>query len=436
MKAIKRWTRSRPGPLVTVCWLDEGVTLAYWEGRPGPGRACRTTLRCPASQADAEGYLAALRQLVPGGRLQAVRVHWILIEESWPALPAEANPPGDIPLALPDWMRYCWESLPAAALPDRVLSGMALLQATVLDWPTMAKTGSGTFLEAGGRCLFVGHAEERPYRRVSRQDLLQPANGRETLVEWLLQTRLLFRNRTGIDLTRIYLSTADQAALARQAGLPMEVLQVPVSLTRFWGAVDLPARGAPSLHACAAQRPPSLEGVRYYDGLEKRKRWRRWEQRLKLGTGLLMGGWGLMLLGACRHDQLPVAPEGPALAGLAPYRSALSARQAAWRDASRMRDRQSAPFRLIGAVAGSLPSGVEVHRLAVSPDSPATTGPLRLAVEGSLRGEETSRVFRDWVEGLPRVASLEAVENLRFRRDGTRITFSLEGLSSMGGSRP
>ena len=143
----------------------------------------------------------------------------------------------------------------------------------------------------------------------------------------------------------------------------------------------------------------------------------------------------LLLLGACRHDNLPP----PADRDLQERWSGAVQRwqhaEKAWRANRHDKDVREAPFVLVGSVLQSVPPDIGLQRLHVSRTMEQDLESLSLVLEGSYEGAEASPEFREWVHSLQYLRILGRVENLRFERKDGSIHFHLTGQTGHGGWR-
>jgi hypothetical protein len=436
MKAARRWWKAPARTLVTVCWMEQGISLARWDPRVGRQRVCRGAATLAAEACDPAGYRGALTALAGPLPLKRLTVRWIVPREAFPACQyGEGGQPACDPVRLPQWIERCWYQLPSALLPAGVVSGLEAMQAELLDWPEFAVPGTGFHAVIGGRSVFIGHGNGRSFRRFSRGPAAAAAVADALPMEWLLQTRLLFKNRTGMELKRILVPEGRQYSFSAAGPAPFEV--IPGARPGAWSpreGLDLePA--LLFLHASAVLDKAVRAAGLAFPELERRRRLRMWEGRLRLASCFLLCGWVLLLLGACRHETGPAVPPGARHAWDA-EKHHLSLLGERWRSLRQHESRQHAPFQLIGAIAGSQPAGVQLSRFHLERGSAANRGQLAVHLEGVFHGERPSGVFREWMEQLKVISPLEQVDNLHFRRDGGRILFSLEGTANgEGGHR-
>jgi hypothetical protein len=413
---------------VTVCWLDDSVSLVRWAPRIGRRRVCRKAIEVAADSCDPAALRAALATLAAPAPPAAIEQLWIIAVEAFPQVDSgDARQP---PFRLPEWITRCWAGLPAELLPERVISGLAAMDVELRQWPEYTQAGSGLSMRLGGRALFVGHGNGSQVRRFGRSRTGCRAESGAISTEWLLQTRLLFRNRTGMELRRVLMPDCalDKAACA---DLPFEV--IAGVRPRAWWPKDttLLDPGLVFLHASAVLDKLPDSCLLTLPGLQRRRRLYAWEQRLRLASGLLFCCWGFLLLGACRHEAL-ADPSSLALHEWRQHRSELTAWNERWQGDRARAERDSVPLRLVGSIAETQPEGVRIGRVQLSSQTASRPGRLALRVEGTYAGAAPSAVFRGWMDQLRGAGAMDRIDNLQFQREGERIRYVLEGETAHG----
>ena len=240
--------------------------------------------------------------------------------------------------------------------------------------------------------------------------------------EWMQQTRMLFNNRTGLELKKVYVPQLD----TMDGTLEIEGIEVSHEYRPHgWPEEIGEWSGLKFLHACALGDHPE-EATLHHPIIERCRTVRHWKSAFRTATVLLFAGWALFLQGACRHD----APEGIMDTGQPQLsKEAIEFWEASdkkWRQLSRRREATARPFELIGMVVASAPPGIDLDRIHLSrPDGDAKN--LSLVMEGSCLSGEGPAEFRQWMGHLRETTPLGRVENLKFDRQSGTLRFHLVG---------
>jgi hypothetical protein len=429
MQLINQMKRVRRRPLVTVCWLDREVSFAVW--RPeGKNWRCLKVAQRREANFDGAGYREELAALVAGLGFGRARVCWLVLREAWPEVPQAGRGVGcaEVTLALPGWIRRCWEGLEPRDFPDEVVSGLGLLESVLWGRPEKWEPGTGFLMRVGSRFVLIGRGERgQTFRRVSRRDLVEQTGSGGICREWLLQTRTLFRNRTGLELKRVYVAEETGIHLLQVPDFPIEIEPAGPILFQGTEGCVFPASACRILHGSCVAGSRGVDDQLQLAALSQRQRWHKWERRLQTSTGLLLGCWGLLLLGACRHEAiLPEIGEAEAREWQR-CASELKENQKRWQRVWTQTEARSRPFELIARVVRGRPDGVEVNRVRVSADGPGGAGKHSIRLEGTFSGEAGNPAFRRWIGELRDPDRINHVRNLTFARGPDGIAFSLDG---------
>lgn len=402
--------------------METGVSCVVWEPPHGRRRVVRRTAVLKAASCTGTALEDLLDGLLKAERVPGrARIRWIILKECFP--PAEG---ASGTVGYPEWMRDCWNDLPIGYLPAEVVSGTGAVIPELLEWPAFSETGSGFFMEITGRALFLGHGGGRSFIRVSRRDLR--AGGMESALnlEWLLQSRVLFNNRTGSELRHVLMPDSPPMRGNGPDELPFDLstgMRPPA-----WPVDDDHPLGASLLffHACAANdrncRGPGLE----IPLLRGRVRRRVWTQRLQIAVCLVLAGWVFLLLGACRNSGgggLPAPMGGTDASG---QRERLVRLKAALAGQRELQTARTHPLRVIGEVAKTMPGRVRVQRIHYKPAGVSTGRKEPLVVEGTCPADGAPAVLEKWIHDLEGCDRVGEVENLRLDRDGSEISFILK----------
>jgi hypothetical protein len=432
MKSMKQWMAKGPVTEITVCWIEEGVSFACWAPRAGRVRLCRKSLFLEASSVTAQTYRASLATVSATDGKEDCRVRWLILKEAFPHAGSILEGEGETLSGLPDWIERCWQHLAVKEIPKRIISGMKAMEKELSAWPDYTQSGTGFCLQVGQRILFLGQGNGMAFHRISRKGLAGRSGQPFVSREWLLQTRLLFTNRTGAPLRRIHIPEGRECLLSWEGSEPFEIipgLKPPAWVsTRNCDKED----GIIFLHLSLFRGLQDPNCWTAFAKLKKRRRAHDWDKHLRIGSCLLVGGWGFLLLGACRHTVIEAA-DGIVDKEIRSFRTEIQGYEQRWRSQRQGETLRKQPYRLIGTVADSTPEGVELNRIRIEKSRSGKSGTYELSVEGDFHGNEPTNEFRKWVELLKRETPLEKVENLRFDRDKECIRFSLQGMTSTGG---
>lgn len=413
---------------MTVFWSGEGATLVCWRPSGVEGPQAEGSTGLPAGAEAGMRYREKLAELLDEGGHGKGRVWWILLEEPWRR---HLDPgTGTDLLQLPGWMEAAWAGLPVRELPERVLSATACLEAGLRRWPEFRQPGTGIRFQAGGRCLFFALAGEDVHKRISRG--VEKAGEGHSIPdgEWMAQTRMLYRSRTGRELKRILVPGGPDSAGKVETGA-------------FLCAGDPPGWGAPwglcvgsgefYIHACAIREGAGPGCVLSVPGLERRKHQGRREALFRSAACVLLGTWMLVLLAACHSLEGGGEEEAETLRQWRHATDRLRTTEARWRAIAEREARESAPYRMIGGIASTMPPPVSVSRIRVGERGKDAGEGLSVLVNGTCSGGDASGIFHEWITRLREKTVLTKIENLRFEPEGTQLRFHLEGYAKPKG---
>lgn len=436
MKDLKRLFGSREEQLVTVCWMDEEVTMVQWtEGGDGSWNF-KDALLLEARGFTAHTYRDGLNRLTSGAGSESCRVRWIILKESFPYPVEREKGKAASPVRLPGWIERSWYALNVEELPDQIICGMTALEQELVNWRGFEREGTGLCLVVGSRLLFIGHGNRTPFRRLSRRHLIRPESDDRILSDWLLQTRLLFRNRTGMELRRVYdpEGRASSSTVSREPSFEMIPGQCPDAWTCSGKSVV--GDGMIHLHLSSASFRKGGPGILRFPQVYRRLRYREWENRLRVAACILICVWGLLFLGACRSSGTSSQAGKGSYQEWEQAKKRLEKFQADWSSREGSDSRADLPFEWVGTLAQSVPEGIKVHRIHLTREGKSGGGHLKLALEGIYQGDHPSGVFRGWMDELHENKTFSRVENLRFHREEDAVVFSLQGLSQRVGVTP
>ncbi|MEX0331320.1 MAG: hypothetical protein AB3N64_07865 [Puniceicoccaceae bacterium] len=410
---------------LTVFWSDTGAAFLRWfvplDGCP----CCTGFARLPVEQCNAQNYCQSLGRLIPPLRSRALSVQWLLLGE--PALILrQANQRG---ASLPGWIEACWQGIPEQLLPDAIEDGIDTLEKRLRGWPAFSRNGHGCFLVLERRACFFAFANGEIFRRISRHGDEEMAASLVLDEDWMRQTRMLFNGRTGLDIRKVLIPQHMQGKLpSSRFGLEYAACQPK----------DWPESGrAGHTLQFLAQPAPVRDFHRqrlHYAGLQQRIASREQTSLFRAASCILLGGWLLLLLGACRSGE----PDAHVQSGLHQRWEAAALRWEQSNNAWSLKDEEKkireAPFILTGSILQSVPDGIELHRIHLSDGDGIEKGVLAVTLEGTSKGGEKSPQFRNWIRDLQGREVLLSVENLRFNRRKDWIQFQISGPGNPGGS--
>jgi hypothetical protein len=405
--------------------MEGWVSFVVWE-TSGKGVEIAHVQEMPAGDCTPDSFADAVDELryVSGGIFSAVR--WIIIEESFPG-DLSGDPSSKIGQGnhhLPAWMRQCWEDLPASYLPGCVTSGSRCLLSLLDAWEEFHQTGTGIFFALLGRGYFFGFGERECLLRISRQSA-DASGGLSD--EWIRQTSMLYRNRTGTELTQI-LVLGDQTGIGlndQKANVAVRTVLNPPNWMRWAqgdGSVELKYFHAAGLLA-------SGKGKLEIDLIEQGRDGRRLDKALRWCSFLLMGTWMLLWIGACRNTDVPADRSESEIRLWEDERTRWEQSHRRWLATKESRDREAAPFRLAGVLARSLPDATELDRIHLEMGQKG----VPFEVEGSYHGVNASDEFKAWFARLGNETPPVNIRNLEFEPFSKGLHFRVTGDVDIGG---
>jgi len=422
MRLLKALQGSPRKPLVTVTWLEEKIRLMAWVGEDDGSLNAVAERSLPTKGISAEAYRDVLREIETEAGCRRSLVRWIVLRESWQnGSQGGPNPPFGI--------RHCWESLPLAFLPSRTLEGSQLLMRAFDFKRELAGPGTCLYFRLGDRALLIGEGNGVEFRRLSRTGLLKSGPENEILQDWFLQSRTLFRNRTGTPLKRIAIPGKDDAFTVPDA-YPIDIDLLKT--TRLPGTESLsPVEFI--LHKQAAEAGEETMPEAPVPFLQSRRRSRDWEGRFRLGACLLTGGWTLLVMGACRNEVLLPGDAIQSGKELDRYQHRFVAYQQQWRAQEERIRNVSNPFDFSGRLLHSIPGEIRMSGLKLRQ---STGNPQAYEVEmrGALTTGTDTHLLRSWIADLQSTGVLTKVGDLKFERTANQIAFTLSGQREIQGA--
>lgn len=402
---------------VTVCWQDTGVSFVLWD-MEGKVPAVLWAGELDPETCSAGGYRRVMKKFLDGAQRRNTRVIWVVFRECFPS--AGTGGPGCRDFIPPEWMERCWKLLPQVELPDGVVAGAEAVATVLQGWQAFRKPGRGLYCEFSGRGYFFAYGEETCYRRVSRADSMLTGGSGDLDPDWLQQTRMLYRSRTGYDLREVFRLVGPGGFTCTNsiAGSPIDSIpSLPEWMPREESRL---ATGLLMFHASGCQG-----GARdlKLTLLDRRRARHRLDSVFRWGAISLLGGWLLLLQGACRQYEAIEQVDPQNRHSWEASKAEWMATDRKWRHGMESARYREAPYRLVGSIARTVPNGVELDRIRIRR---APSGPMELQVQGSYTGELASPVFKAWMDGLKSGGPLAGIENLRFERDGNILLFRLD----------
>jgi len=408
--------------------MPEKVSMILWDSQPGRKRCPKSAAEITADDCNPERYLSTMSALLEGSSSRGRLLKWILPEELFPTNFEGTGDSRRAKAIIPEWIRQCWMHLPGKSIPQQVMCGFGSVRENLRDWESFCRTGTGFLFEVDGKSLFFGYDSGEIHTRVSRATM-NSDSGPGLSNDWIRQTKLLFRNRTGGSLHRILLPEA----VEWENGMDIESVDLITEKPPAWISCSRTGLEVALLflHACALVGKETVS-QRSIEFLERKRNQELWGHRFRGACALLALAWLCSTAGACRHE-----PDEPAT---------LSGKQLEWEGQHRLwktKNRQweaqqsviksrTGPFQVIGALARSVPRDMMLDRVHLQKADTAGGKTYSLDLGGRCSGEDPSSTFREWLEEAKKSASLSEIENLRFSRDHEVLVFSLHAKMTGG----
>jgi hypothetical protein len=417
-KAIRQFfQRQRRQRLVlTVCWLDDAVSFLLWDdGGKFPSRLGDVTFE--NGNPGIDEYRQVIRKLLRGTSGQLAETRWIVFRESLVQTPGSGKRGVELSAA----MLECCNGLEAEALPSEVLSATALLESGVYAAQDFGEDGTGFCTPFGRRLCFVARGNGEQFRRLSRAQFIAEGTLLELSSDWLRQTLVLYRNKTGLPLGRVRLSwKGGQLDAAGDLPVDVEFGWVPPD----WPVTEVPQRqqSVRYLHRLAVYTGNRRALRMAVEELERRRRFCLLERRLRIFSALLIGGWVFLLFAACQQKALLTdSVAGPEQIR---QREQLERYQQQWAQAAESKARRAQPFEIVGTLAEFLPKNTLDRHIEVTRIGEHSGYTVRIG--GFLVGGEPLEAVHSFVRQLEADASVREVVNLEVNRSSDRLYFEVE----------
>lgn len=415
-----------------LCWMEGTVAMAAWNAG---GR------RLPAdSRATVRGHTEATAARVAewldeaGAGRGGTRMVWSVVKEPLPAISAKAKrEPGCLyekgeagrRLILADWVRRCWDGLPARHHPAAVLSAVRLLEEELRDWEPMRQRGEGFYFTLGERAFLFAGGDDGPFLRLGRKEQSEDGEVAVFAEGWLRQANFLYCERKGSPLRRLLLAQSPPDNLG--TGLPEGMDAVWEVRPPGWPQEEGTGEGASLtfLHETARLRwtDPAIRTAA--PSLARAAARHSRDAGLKAGAAIFLCGWILAAVSACRHAEAPSAETAMAEAFQAEHLRWQANYERA-RETRRRTELAEAPFLTVGSVLRTRPREVGLERIRLQRTDDLDR--LRFVMKGNYKGREASVEFREWMHALRREGPVETVHNLHFTHaEEDRLRFTMEG---------
>ena len=352
---------------------------------------------------------------------------WVILRESFPYGSFQEDG-STLSVSSDVWFRQFCEALSPGLFPQRIHSALDVLRVSFSQNTVHWRSGQGIFFEIDEKGYFFGYDEKDAFLRISRNPIETVPGGKGFRTDWLQQTKMLYQNRTGYELTKItYISAVPITPYGREdTGIAVE----PYAICDFgrlpgW---DLPVTPFDLMSITG----PSCSLPRFQlDFLDKRIFRHEVVRGFRGGTMVMLVGGVVFLAAACRGGALGTTEDSQLNER---WQSSISD----WNDARRMwKDKSSfvrskrLPVLLAGSIGAQLPEQVQLTRLQVQ-KLPATGDALELSLEGHLESRESTASFQEWVNRLIESRVVDDVRNITFNPEGKLLEFRLQAISTEG----
>lgn len=414
---VMRWQKQ-----ITTIWSERSVYLissrkneeeVQWEDVVELGYA----------DCNGERYSREFRKLIKTSKFNEIRIVWAILQESFPYGTFKQETKGIDPI-LPKWVSDCWKDLEEELLPRTVFSGMSALKQFLMKVESFHSPGCSLFFNLGGRGYFMGYGEKEIFVRVSRDPVDRSGGFRVLNEDWLHQTRMLYRNRTGTELKKLRVMSSGSTDLVPPANMPLVIDPViPSDLDCNFAVCSVP--GPIALIHTAVQQP-DMNAELPIPILETRKNRIRMDSIYRWGAGLLLLGWITLLAGACKRTP----PSDESIQLMQEWKKAESewyAGHKRWERESENLEKSRSELLLIGSLGRTCPEPIRIDRIQILRPS-GKPQDLKISLEGIINGEQESQAFHEWLSGLMDEGILTHVENLRFENKESSLRFIVEGI--------
>ncbi len=417
------WRFGQPERWITVCWTQDRVSFCFWLKEAGKLAKALESKQLPACNLNARSYVEILEALTGKQTGKPVRIIWMLMFTPMETASGSAKA-GGYPV-MPDWMEACWKQLPLSLMPSFSCYGLDCIVKQLRDWDPMDNKGTGVYFEALGKGYFFGFGEQETFHRISRPAKLRADPDRELDADWCQQTRMLYRNRTGLELKRILLPwTVKRNSLVVVSG-DIELIPVlsPVDVANLPGAGMSEALAF--LHYCLLQAEEGEDFIMLEDPVRSYRGRSQSVSTMKTGIYLLACGWVLLFLGACQNFNRK-SGQDPAL------HEDWNREKAEWKESNKRYRKHLAdvsdnalPYKLVAEVAANVPQQLELERIHLWEPPVKSQRIHYLRVEGRFHDAEPNGEFRQWIESFKDDLG-SGHEQLRLTPDESGLRFQFD----------
>lgn len=379
--------------------------------------------RIDSRKCSAEKYESVACGLLKTMHSGNARIVWSVIQESF-SYGSFGKDASHALLKIPDSLEACWNNLPARLLPQSVYAGLDALKRFLLQIDQSTKQGTGFYMVLDLRGYFIGFSEQDTIFRISRDATYCEGDRTGLSQEWLQQTAMLYRNRTGRELSVIRVLFDHSVKVIQPDHPQMQVQAVAPDSGHCNQDRDFPVLisciGSVITGDCNLQ-PLQIRM------LQDRQTRTQMKSAFQLGSMLLLSGWIALLVGACRNPSRDEYDSGM----LHEWEDAKKVWQTGMGRMLRMSEQlkeKRIEITLVGLIGKSLPQEIHVNRIRIENGRDDSDGFL-ISLKGEVDSDGGSVLLQDWLDKLMRSGVIERVRDLRFERFDETLGFHLEGES-------
>lgn len=352
----------------------------------------------PSAEVDATAYTEAVKSLTGSMGNVPVRIVWALLftpMETSSAIGVKAEN-----RVMPAWMESCWRDLPLSMLPEVSFNGLDWVNQELRDKIPEAQAGTGLIIEALGKAIFAGFGEVAGFCRISRPAYVRVDHGWSLDEDWCQQTRLLYRNRTSLELKRILILGPN----IPEVPLPEQCSLETVAATWTGDQAEIRASNVQDsiryLHSCLLSASARNEASGLADPLLNYRKSKQMSSALKAGVSLMVCGWLLLFLGACQNFNYRTGQNPELLKRWNQERAIWEESNKEYRKHMADLSRDNAPYHMVAVIAGGIPQNLEIDRIQISERANKAESVHAITLEGRIADGDTDGEFRQWIESL------------------------------------
>jgi len=410
--------------LITI-WTNEHVYLIVSEESEQLARV-KSCMSMKSGTCSSLAYASLADGIMDGRNIRSVRKVWAVLSQSFPFGSFEEIPSRGY-VGIPDWIEQCWSSLPMEYLPKATFCGMDVLKQYFARMWQSAVPGSAFYAALDGRGYFFGYGEQEPFIRVSKDAMTWLQQGRGFSDDWLQQTGMLYRNRTGFTLSRIHILEDSSQALIQPADEQVRLE------SGFPGIEYLPRHSeVPILVQCigSAMMKREVLNEQVFQLLQRRADHSRVAYAFQLGAGLLLLGWVCLLLGACKQESIR-KDSGDLLQEWENARKTWQTGNDRFIEKYRDMKEQGIEMSLIGLIGSSVPSTFRLERIRIQ-NVEDSGKDLLISITGEIDAVDGSGAIHDWLDDLIRKEVIHRVIDLKLNQTNSALKFHLQGDAAKG----